>query len=69
MSYSHVNSKGTTYYLNTKNVTLNGGRVQAIYYFSKDDRPETGCDLPTGYEVGENDRTGLPMARKIKAPF
>jgi hypothetical protein len=63
MGYKHENSKGKTYYLNTKEVTLNGGRKQNIYYFSKDERPEN-CDLPEGYEVNENARTGLPIARK-----
>jgi len=37
MGYAHENKKGTTYYLNCKDVTLKStGRVQRIYYFSKD---------------------------------
>lgn len=58
MAYKHTNSKGVTYYLNTKNVTLRGGRVQAIYYFSRDERPE-GCELPAGKVVNENPRNGF----------
>lgn len=65
MGYKHTNSKDKVYFLNTKTVTLNGGRKSSIYYFSKDERPEA-CDLPAGYEVTENLRTGLPIARKIK---
>jgi len=38
MAYKHTNSKGVTYYLNSKKVTLRGGKVQTIYYFSKDER-------------------------------
>lgn len=63
-NYSHTNSKGVTYYLNTKEVTLRGGKVQSIYYFSKDERPE-GCPLPEGYTVNENPRNGfLTISRK-----
>lgn len=58
MSYQHTNSKGITYYLNSKDVTLRGGKVQTIYYFSKDERPEA-CDLPEGKVVGENPRNGF----------
>lgn len=57
-SYSHTNSKGVTYHLNTKEVTLRGGRIQPIYYFSKDERP-TGCALPDGFVVNENPRNGF----------
>ena len=39
-TYKHTNSKGVTYYLNSKDVTLRGGKLQTIYYFSKDDRAE-----------------------------
>lgn len=57
--YQHTNSKGIIYFLNKKDVTLRGGKVQTIYYFSKDSRPETGCELPSGKTVGENPRNGF----------
>ncbi len=57
--YSHTNSKGVTYYLNTKNVTLRGGRQQAIYYFSKDSGRPEACDLPAGKVINENPRNGF----------
>ena len=55
MAFSHTNSKGTTYYLNSKDVTLKStGRVQTIYYFSKDER-STGLDaVPAGKKVVEH---------------
>jgi hypothetical protein len=59
MAYKHTNSKGVTYYLNSKNVVLRGGKEQRIYYFSKDERADTGTDLPDGYEVNENPRNGF----------
>lgn len=62
--YSHTNSKGVTYHLNSKLVTLRGGKEQRIYYFSKDVRPEA-TDLPDGYNVQENPRNGfLTVSRK-----
>ena len=63
MGYSHKNSKGVTYYLNSKDVTLRGGRNQTIYYFSRDER-SSGCDLPAGKQVVESSRTGLPLVKK-----
>lgn len=63
MGYSHKNSKGVTYYLNNKDVTLRGGKLQTIYYFSKDERPEA-CDLPDGKEVTENPRNGFLTVKK-----
>ena len=66
MAYSYTNSKGITYYLNSKEVTLRGGKVQTIFYFSKDERPETAVDkLPEGKEVSENLRNGFPTVKKI----
>ncbi len=62
MAYSFQNSKGKTYYLHTKDVTLKGGRNQTIYYFAKDQRPNA-CDLPAGKKVVENERTGLPFVK------
>ena len=47
-----------------KDVTLKStGRIQTIYYFSKDSR-STACDKPDGYHVKENTRTGLPFLTK-----
>jgi hypothetical protein len=64
--YSHRNTKGTLYHLNAKDVTLRGGKVQRIYYFSKDERPETASVLPDGMEVSENPRNGfLTVKRKV----
>ena len=57
VAYQHTNSKGVTYHLNSKEVTLRGGKKQTIYYFSKDERPEA-CDLPSGFSVNENPRNG-----------
>jgi len=64
MSFTHLNTKGTTYHLNKKDVTLKStGRVQTIYYFSKDSR-DTASAKPDGYHVKENSRTGLPFLTK-----
>lgn len=69
MPYSVQSKKtGDTYYLYKKDVTLRGGRTQTIYFFSKDannDRGEGLDDLPGGYEVMENAKTGLPMLKRM----
>lgn len=59
MAYKHTNSKGVTYYLNCKDVVLRGGKKQTIYYFSKDERKDTGCELPSTKSVNENPRNGF----------
>ena len=63
MGYSHKNSKGVTYYLHSKDVTLRGGRNQTIYYFARDERSNS-CDLPSGKQVVESYRSGLPLVKK-----
>ena len=65
MAYTHENSKGVTYHLNSKKVTLRGGKEQTIYYFSKDHRPEA-CDLPDGFSVNENPRKGFLTVKRGK---
>lgn len=65
MGYKHTNSKGVTYYLNSKMVTLRGGKQQKIYYFSKDERPEA-CDLPEGMTVTQNDANGFLTLKRNK---
>jgi len=65
MAYSKTNSKGQTYYLHSKEVTLRGGRKQTIYYFAKEvDQANALDEIPSGYQVIENERTGLPMLKK-----
>lgn len=68
MAYSVKSKKsGKMYYLHTKEVKLAGDRKQKIYYFAGEvDKPFSLDNLPVGYEVMENKRTGLPMLRKIK---
>lgn len=61
--YNYINSKGKTYYLNSKDITLKStGRVQTIYWFSNEKR-STGCDLPEGKVVYENPETYFPMLK------
>lgn len=65
MAYSHKNSKGQTYYLHSKDVTLRGGRKQTIYYFAREVKAADALDeLPEDRKVVENKRTGLPMLKK-----
>lgn len=67
MAYSVKSKKsGKTYYLHTKEVKLKGGRKQRIYFFAGEVGKESLNELPEGYEVMENKRTGLPMLRKKK---
>ncbi len=53
MGYEHTNSKGQRYYLHQR------GR---LFYFSKDSA--SSIDLPEGFAVVENQRTGLPMLKR-----
>lgn len=67
MAYSVKSQKsGKTYFLHSKEVTLAGGRKQRIFYFAGEAAKEAINELPQGYEVTENSRTGLPMLRKKK---
>ena len=65
MAYQHTNSKGVTYFLNSKDVVLRGGKKQTIYYFSKDKRAETIDALPAGKQVGENQRNGFLTVKNV----
>ena len=65
MAYSYTNSKGDTYYLHGKKVTLKNGRMQQIYYFARDVRAGEALDaVPAGYRVIETTRTGMPVLKK-----
>ena len=66
MAFAQTNSKGQTYYLHQKDVTLKGGPLQRIYFFAREISPKgTPIDaLPAGRVVVENPRTGLPVLKK-----
>lgn len=67
MAYSVKSKKsGKLYHLHTKEVMLAGKRKQRIYYFAGKAGKDAIDELPKGYEVMENKRTGLPMLRKKK---
>lgn len=64
MPYRYQNSKGQTYYLHGKEVTLQNGRKQQIFYFARAAKAGEALDaLPAGKEVIENPRTGLPFLK------
>lgn len=65
MAFKTVSKKsGKDYYLHSKEVTLKGGQKQRIYYFAGAAGENAIDALPSGYEVVENDRTGLPLLKK-----
>ena len=64
MSFSTTNSRGQTYYLHGKNITLKNGHEQRIYYFAKTVGEGAVDEMPEGYVVSENPRTGLPLLKK-----
>jgi len=67
MAYSVKSKKtGDTYILHTREVTLRGGRQQRIYFFGREEKEGALDELPDGYEVIENSRTGLPMLKKSR---
>lgn len=65
MAFSYMNAKRVTYYLHGKKVTLKNGRMQQIYYFARDVRPEAMNAVPAGYKVVETKRTGMPVLKKV----
>lgn len=64
MSFSTTNSRGQTYYLHGKNITLKNGHEQRIYYFARQPQAETLDAVPSGYTIAENAKTGLPVLKK-----
>jgi len=63
MAYTYKNSKGVTYYLHSKDVTLRGGKKQTIYFFARDIRDGSLDEVPEGKEVMETSRTGMPVLK------
>lgn len=67
MAYSVISKKSNKpYYLHSRETTLNGGKVRKLFFFGGQVQEGAIDALPEGYEVFENERTGLPMLRKKK---
>ncbi len=65
MAYSVVSKKsGKTYYLHQRNQELKGGRTVTLYYFAGAPGEAAIDELPQGYVVSENTKTGLPLLKK-----
>ena len=64
MAFSYTNSKGQTYYLHNKDVTLNNGRTHTIYFFAREVRDGSLDAVPAGMEVMETQRTGMPVLKR-----
>ena len=65
MAYSVISKKsGKTYHLHERRQKLKGGQEVTLYYFAG--QPGEGAidNLPVGYEVSENTKTGLPLLKK-----
>jgi hypothetical protein len=62
MPYRHTNSKGQTYRLHGKEVTLRNGRRQRIFSFARAAEAGEALDArPAGAQVVEHPRTRLPF--------
>ena len=65
MAYTVTSQKsGKTYHLHERKQKLKGGQEVTLYYFAG--QPGEGAidNLPNGYEVSENAKTGLPLLKK-----
>lgn len=66
----YKNSKGVTYYLHAKDVTLKGGQTYRAYYFARDVKAGAIDKIPAGYKIFETVRTGLPVLKsRIKESY
>jgi hypothetical protein len=64
MAYEFKNSRGVSYFLHFKDVTLKGGRLQKIFFFARDVRPGALNEVPAAYKVIETTKTGMPILKK-----
>ncbi|MCE7938628.1 hypothetical protein DCC79_02870 [bacterium] len=63
MAFSTQNSKGQTYFLHAKDVTLRGGRQQRLFFFARAAGAGALDSVPAGYVVSES-KNGLPVLKK-----
>ncbi len=68
MAFSVKSKKsGKTYILHSRLQTLKGGQQVTLYFFAGEAKDGAIDALPAGYEVSENEKTGLPLLKKKKA--
>ena len=69
MAFTVTSKKsGKTYFLHQRRQELKGGQQVTLYYFGAEAKEGSIDALPTGYEVSENSKTGLPLLKKEKKP-
>ena len=67
MAFTVVSKKsGKTYHLHHRRQKLRGGQEVTLYYFAGNPGEGALDALPAGYEVSENEKTGLPLLKKIR---
>jgi len=65
MAYSVKSKKsGKTYYLHLREQKRKDGNVTKLYYFAGEVKDGAVDALPDGYQVIENERTGLPFLKR-----
>lgn len=63
MAYAFRNSRGKTYFLHSKQVTLKNGLTRLVHFFAKEERAGAVNAVPDGYQVSET-KNGLPVLKK-----
>ena len=67
MAFIAISKKsGKSYFLHHRLQKLRGGQEVTLYYFGGEAKEGVLDALPAGYEISENERTGLPLLKKIK---
>jgi hypothetical protein len=62
-------SGGQTWYLHARSPAAPGRRKLRVFYFARQPRPdESVAELPAGFEVTTNPRTGMPLLRRRREP-
>lgn len=61
MAYKYTNKRGSDYYLHSRKAKNSSTK---LYFFAKQEKDGVENDLPSGYEIKENDKTGLPILKK-----
>lgn len=66
MAYTVKSKKsGKDYFLHVRETKRKDGNITRLYYFAGEVKKEGSVDdLPDGYQVVENERTGLPFLKK-----